>query len=65
MTINTRASMAIARADITAGLLERKLSWLYVLQTATRKTLPVLKEAMAELWLFYTPWATTREFSKL
>jgi hypothetical protein len=46
MTIDTGASVMIARPDITAGLLRRELSRPYVLQVASGKTLPLLKEAL-------------------
>jgi hypothetical protein len=46
MTINTGPSVMIARPDITAGLLRRELSRPYVLQMASGKTLPLLKEAL-------------------
>jgi hypothetical protein len=51
MTIDTGASITIARPDITAGLPETKPSWLYVLQMVSGKTLPVLKEVLVELTL--------------
>jgi hypothetical protein len=39
VTTDTGASVTIARHDIIAGLLERKLSRLYVLQMALEETL--------------------------
>jgi len=51
VTIETGASVTIARPDIVAGKPERKPSRAYVLQTASGETLPVLKEALVELTL--------------
>jgi hypothetical protein len=51
VTINTGASVTIARPDIVAGQPNRKLSRAYVLQTAAGETNSVLKEALVELTL--------------
>jgi len=51
VTIDTGASVTIARPDIVAGIPERKPSRAYVLQTASGETIPVLKEALVELTL--------------
>jgi hypothetical protein len=48
VTIVTRASVTIARPDITACL--RKLSHLHIRQTASRKTILVLKDWWSWLW---------------
>jgi predicted aspartyl protease len=61
--------VTVARPDIVAGLPERKLSRPYVLQTASGKTIPVVKEALVELtigrrtlriWVFFAD--ITEEF---
>jgi predicted aspartyl protease len=49
VTIDTGASVTVARPDIVAGLPERELSRPYVLQTASGETIPVMKEARVEL----------------
>jgi hypothetical protein len=49
VTIDTEASATVARPDIVAGLPERELSRPYMLQTASGKTIPVVKEARVEL----------------
>jgi hypothetical protein len=49
VTIDTGASVTVARPDIVAGLAERKLSRPYVLQTASGETIPVVEEARVEL----------------
>ena len=51
MTIDTGASVTIARPDIVAGKAERKPSKAHFLQTACGETIPVLKEALVELTL--------------
>jgi hypothetical protein len=51
VTIDTGASVTVARPDIVAGLPERELSRLYVLQTASGETIPVVKEAHVVLTL--------------
>jgi len=51
MTIDTGASVTIARPNIVAGQPERKLSRTYILQTASGETITVLKEAFVELTL--------------
>jgi len=51
VTIDTGASVPIARPDIIAGQPERKPSRNYVLQTASGETIPVLKVAILELTL--------------
>jgi predicted aspartyl protease len=49
VTIDTGASVTIARPDIVEGLPEKELSRPYVLQTASGETIPVVKEARVEL----------------
>jgi hypothetical protein len=49
VTIDTGASVTVARPDIVAGLPERELSRPYVLQTAFCETIPVVKEARVEV----------------
>jgi predicted aspartyl protease len=49
VTIDTGASVTIARPDMVAGELHRRPSRAYVLQTASGETNPVLKEALVEL----------------
>jgi hypothetical protein len=51
VTIDTGASVTIARPDMVVGQPERKPSRAYVLQTASGETIPVLKEALVELSL--------------
>jgi hypothetical protein len=51
VTIDTGASVTIARPDIVAGQPKKKPSRAYVLQTASGETIPVLKEALVELTL--------------
>ena len=51
MTIDTGASVTIARPDMVAGQPEKKPSRACVLQTASGETIPVLKEALVELTL--------------
>jgi hypothetical protein len=51
VTTNTGASVVIARPDITVGLPKREMTQPYVLQMASGKTLPILKEALTELTL--------------
>jgi hypothetical protein len=48
---DTGASVTIARPDIGAGQPERNPSRAYILQTASGKTIPVLKETLIELTL--------------
>jgi hypothetical protein len=43
VTIDNGASVTVARPDIVAGLPESELSWPYVLQTTSGKTIPVVK----------------------
>lgn len=42
VTVNTRASMSIARPNITIGLPDRQQTWPYVLQMTSGETLLVL-----------------------
>jgi hypothetical protein len=49
VTIDIRASVTIARPDITTHL--RKMSQLHILQPASRKTTLVLKEVLVDLTL--------------
>jgi predicted aspartyl protease/flagellar motility protein MotE (MotC chaperone) len=49
VTIDTGASATVARPDIVAELPEKELSRPYVLQTASGRTMPVVKEARVEL----------------
>jgi predicted aspartyl protease len=51
VTIDTGASVTIARPNIVAGQPEKKPSRAYVVQTASGETIPVLKEALVELTL--------------
>jgi predicted aspartyl protease len=51
VTIDTGASVTIARPDIVAGQPERQLSRAYVLQKASGETIPVIKESQVELTL--------------
>jgi hypothetical protein len=51
MTIDTRASVTITRPDTTIGWPERDLSTPYILQMASGKILPILKEASVKLAL--------------
>jgi hypothetical protein len=51
VTIDTRASVSIARPNIVAGLPERKPNLLYVLRTTSGETIPVMREAHVELTL--------------
>ena len=51
VTIDTGASVTIARPDIVAGKPERRPGRTYVLQTASRETPRLLKEAIVELTL--------------
>ena len=51
MTIDTGASVTIARPDIVAGQPQRKPSRAYILQTASGETIPVLMEVLVELIL--------------
>jgi hypothetical protein len=51
VTIDTGASVTIARPDIVSGRPERKPSRAYVLQTASGETLPLLRETLVELTL--------------
>jgi hypothetical protein len=48
----------IARPDITAGLPERELTRLYVLQMISGETLPILMEVLVELTLGQHPLMT-------
>jgi hypothetical protein len=54
MDINTM----IARPDITAGLPERELTRLYVLQMVSGEIFPILMEALVELTLGQHPLMT-------
>jgi hypothetical protein len=49
VTIDTEASLTIARPDIVAGQPKRQPSRPYVLQMASRETFPVLKEVLEKL----------------
>ena len=49
VTIDTGASVTIARRDIFAGQPERKPSRTYAFQTASGEIVPVLKEVLVEL----------------
>jgi hypothetical protein len=51
MTIDTRASVMIARPDITAGLPERELAGPYNLQMTCGGTFYLLKEALIKFAL--------------
>jgi hypothetical protein len=51
MTIDTEASVTIVRPDITAELRERKPNRPYILQTASRETLPVMREVLVKVAL--------------
>jgi len=51
VTIDTGASVTIARPDTVEGQAERKPSRAYNLRNASGKTIPVLKEALVELTL--------------
>jgi hypothetical protein len=51
MTIDTRASVTIARPDINAGLPERELTGPYILQMTSEGTFSLLKEALIEFTL--------------
>jgi len=51
VTIDTGASVTIARPDMVTGHLEMKPSRAYVLQTASGETIPLLKEALVQLTL--------------
>jgi predicted aspartyl protease len=51
VTIDTGASVTIARPNMVAGQPERKPSRTHVLQTASGETIPVLKKALVELTL--------------
>jgi hypothetical protein len=51
VTIDTGASVTVARPDIVEGLLVRELSRPYVLITASGGTIPVVKKARLELTL--------------
>jgi hypothetical protein len=55
VTIDTGASVTIARPDIVAALPERKLNLSYVLRTASGETIPVMREAHVELTLGRRP----------
>jgi hypothetical protein len=55
VTIDTGASVSIARPDIVAGLPERKPSLSYVLRTASGETIQVMREANVELTLGRRP----------
>jgi hypothetical protein len=55
VAIDTRASVAIARYDIAAGLHERELTRPYFQQMASWDTLPVLKGALVGLTLGRRP----------
>jgi hypothetical protein len=46
VTINTGPSVTFAKPHFAAELTERKPSWQYVLQTASKKTFSVLKEVL-------------------
>jgi predicted aspartyl protease len=59
VTIDTGASVTVARPDIVAGLPERELSRPYVLQTASGETIPVVQEARVELTI---GWHTLRSW---
>ena len=63
VTMDTSASVTIARPDIVAGQPDGKPSRAYILQTASGDTITVLKEALIELslgqralrfWVFIT-----------
>jgi hypothetical protein len=58
MTIDAEASLMIVRPDITTGFPERELTRPYLLQVASGKTLPILKEAFIELTLEWLPLKT-------
>ena len=63
MTIDTGASVTIARPDIVARQPESKPSRTYVLQTAIGETNPVLNEAFVEMTLGRRAlriWVTSR-----
>ena len=55
VTIDTGASVTIARPDIVAGQPERRPSRAYVLQTASGETIPVIKQSQVELTLGRRP----------
>jgi hypothetical protein len=55
LTIDTEASVTIARPDIVAGLPERKPNLSYDLSTASGETIPVMREAHVELTLGRRP----------
>jgi hypothetical protein len=55
VTINTGASVTIVRLDITAGLPERDLAMLYILQMASEEILSIPKEVLIKLTLGQCP----------
>jgi hypothetical protein len=58
VTTDTGASMTITKPDITSGLPERDPPMQCTLQTASGKTLPILKEAFIKLTLGWHPLTT-------
>jgi hypothetical protein len=53
------------RTDITTQLPKKKLIWLIILQMASKKTLPVLKESLVEPILGRQPLTTWVSFTKI
>jgi hypothetical protein len=51
ITVDTGASITIIRSDIAVGLPERRLPTMVYLQCMSGRTIPVFKEALAELTL--------------
>jgi hypothetical protein len=51
VTIDTGASVTIARPDIVVGLPEGKPNLSFVLRTASGETIPVMREAHVEVTL--------------
>jgi hypothetical protein len=55
MSIDTGASVTITRPDISAGLPEKEIVWLYIMQMLSGETLPILKQVLMELSLGQHP----------
>jgi hypothetical protein len=58
VTVDTRASVTIARPDIRAGLPQKDPPMKCILQMASGETLPILKEVLVTLTLWWRPLTT-------